>query len=383
MPLIKFMETVFSDYTLRNVVFGSAVLGIISGSLGSFAFLRKQSLVGDAISHAALPGIAMAFILTKSRAPIILISGAFLAGWLGMLFVIGIVNTTKLKDDSALGIILSVFFGFGLVLLTFIQKMPYASQAGLDKFLFGQAATLMKHDVILMSVLGLAALAITLIFWKEFKILCFDSDYALCSGLSVRLLDIVLTTMIVIAIVLGLQTVGVVLMSAMLVAPAAAARQWTNRLGMMVVLAGLFGATAGISGALISATLKKVPTGPAIVLVITIIVFISILFAPQRGIAFNFVRHLKNRKLIRMETLLINMHTLSLKHDKEFHSFSSKMFNAVLADKLGVKNTLRELEARGYVRRYAKHDWGLTPEGIQYAKKIGQKIGKSGEHSPD
>src|SRR5690606_19453811 len=221
MDISQLFYDLFFDYTLRTVALGSAILGIVSGALGSFAVLRKQSLLGDAISHAALPGIVLAFLITRSREPIVLILGALIAGWLATLFMLSIIRTTRIKDDSALGLVLSVFFGFGLMLLTFTQKLPDATQAGLDKFLFGQAATLLQRDVITMGSVGAIALLLLFAFWKEFKLITFDSEYAGSLGFPVRVLDVVLTTLLVIAIVLGLQTVGVVLMSAMIVAPAA------------------------------------------------------------------------------------------------------------------------------------------------------------------
>ncbi len=205
--------------------------------LGSFAVLRKQSLLGDAISHAALPGIAIAFLITGTKETNVLLIGALVSGLLGAFWIRGITKRTHLKSDTALGLILSIFFGFGMLLLTYIQKLPNANQSGLDKFLFGQAATLLARDVWFMAIVTFICVVVLLLFWKEFKILLFDADYAKTLGFNTQLIDILITSFIVIAIVLGLQTVGVVLMSAMLLAPAAAARQWTNSLGIMVVLA--------------------------------------------------------------------------------------------------------------------------------------------------
>ena len=278
------------DYTLRTVALGAAILGIVSGTLGSYAVLRRQSLLGDAISHAALPGIALAFLLTGSKAPLVLVLGAAVAGWIGTLLVMGAVRTTRVKFDSALGIILSVFFGIGLVLLTFIQKREDATQAGLDKFLFGQAATILAQDVVTMAALGGVALFLMLLFWKELKLLSFDPEFGSTLGFPIRALDILLTTLLVIAIVVGLQMVGVVLMSALVVAPAVAARQWTDRLGLMIALAGGFGALAGVSGAVISSTAARLPTGPLIVLCASALVLISLCFAPNRGIVWNALR---------------------------------------------------------------------------------------------
>lgn len=291
MDLAQLLYDLFFDYTLRTVALGSATLGIISGALGAFAVLRRQSLLGDAISHAALPGVALAFLLTHSKTPLILMIGAAIAGWLGTLLVMAIVKNTRIKDDSALGLVLSVFFGLGLVLLTYIQRrVPDANQAGLDKFLFGQAAALLASDVITMAALGGAALLLMGVFWKEFKLLSFDADFGATLGFPMRLLDIILTSLLVIAIVVGLQTVGVVLMSAMVVAPAAAARQWTDRLGVMVGLSAFFGALAGVSGALISSAVTRLPTGPTIVLCISAIVALSLLLAPNRGLVWGWLR---------------------------------------------------------------------------------------------
>jgi manganese/zinc/iron transport system permease protein len=290
MDVIEFFQSIFTDYTLRTVALGSALLGLVSGALGAYAVLRRQSMLGDAMAHAALPGIALAFLVTGSKDTSVLMLGAALAGWLGALLVLGIVRTTRVKDDAALGLALSVFFGLGLMLLTFIQRQPNAQQAGLDKFLFGQAATLLERDVAAMAALGLPALALMLLFWKEFKLLSFDPEFATSLGLPVRALDVLLTTLLVVAIVIGLQTVGVVLMSALIVAPAAAARQWTNRLEVMVALSGLFGGVAGVSGALISSAAARLPTGPTIVLCISVIVVVSLLLAPARGLVWRWMR---------------------------------------------------------------------------------------------
>ncbi len=307
MNLGQILHDLLFDYTLRTVAMGSAALGLVSGVLGAFAVLRRQSLLGDAISHAALPGVALAFLLTMSRAPLVLVLGATLSGWLGTLFVITVTRQTRIKQDTALGIVLSVFFGFGMLLLSIIQRMPTASKAGLDKFLFGQAATLMSRDVVTTAALGAAALLVVLLLWKEFKLLSFDPAFMKSVGYPVRRLDILLTTLMVIAIVIGLQTVGVVLMSAMLVAPAAAARQWTDKLGRMVLLSGGFGALVGVLGAVTSAQVGRLPTGPTIVLYVSGIVVVSLLAAPDRGIVAQLRRRRRQRVQFAAEALAIHL----------------------------------------------------------------------------
>jgi manganese/zinc/iron transport system permease protein len=284
------------DYTLMIVAIGAALLGAVSGSLGTYAVLRRQSLLGDAISHAALPGVAIAFLLTGSKTPLILVLGAAIAGWLGTLLILSIVRLTRIKYDSALGIVLSTFFGFGLVLHTLIQRTGNANQAGLDTFLFGQAATVLESDVLTIGILGGVAIIIMFVFWKELKLLVFDEGFAASLGFPIRVLDILLTSLLVIAIVLGLQAVGAVLMSAMLVAPAVAARQWTNKLSLMMFLAACFGALAGVSGTIISSSASRIPTGPTIVLCATVVVGLSIAFAPNRGLLWDWLRHQRNKQ---------------------------------------------------------------------------------------
>ncbi|MFN4293010.1 MAG: metal ABC transporter permease [Thermoflexales bacterium] len=285
----------FADYTLRNVALGSALLGVVSGALGCFAVLRRQGLLGDALAHAALPGICTAYLLTQTKAPIVLLLGAAAAGWIAAILLLQIVRHTRISEDGALGIVLSTFFAFGIVLLTFIAKRGGANQSGLDKFLFGQAAALVAEDVMTMAILGGSALVIVALLYKEFKLLAFDAPFAASLGFNTDWLSVLLTSLIVVAVVIGLQTVGVVLMAALLVGPAVAARQWTNRLGVMIVLAALFGALSGLVGALVSVSDAGIPTGPMVILSLTGIVLCSVLFAPERGLVWDAARRRAQR----------------------------------------------------------------------------------------
>lgn len=289
--MIDLLRDLIFDYTLRNVALGSALLGIVSGALGTFAVLRRQGLLGDALAHAALPGICLAFMFTGEKTPIILMLGAAISGWLGTLLLLYIIHNTIIDEDAALGIVLSVFFGFGIVLLTFLQRSGNANQAGLDKFLFGQAATLVEENVITMAILGAVALSVVVILYKEFKLITFDAAFAGSIGFGTGWVNVLLTFLVVIAVVIGLQTVGVVLMAAMLIGPAAAARQWTNNLSHMIVLSSAIGAFSGIGGALISVTQSRLPTGPVIILALTAFVVISLLFGSARGLVWDWLRN--------------------------------------------------------------------------------------------
>ena len=360
----------FFDYTLRTVALGTAVIGIVSGVLGSFALLRKQSLLGDAISHAALPGVVLAFILTQSRDSLVLIIGAAITGTIATLLMIAIIRNTRIKPDSALGLSLSVFFGIGVLLLSLTQRMANARQAGLDRFLFGQAAAIVERDVIVMALIGFVAILGIVLFWKEFKLLSFDDEFAATLGLPVRWLDIGLTILLVMAIVIGLQAVGVILMSAMIVAPAAAARQWTNSLGIMVVLAALFGAISGVSGAIVSSTGTGLSTGPVIVLAVSLIVFISFLFAPNRGLVWNWLRQQRNRHQLRRKTILSDLYYLGQQHDDPKHGHSIEVLRAMNAGRKGVAHTLKTLAEQGLVEETNPGDWILTNAGTAEAQQL-------------
>lgn len=369
---MNILELIFTDYTLRIVALGSAILGIVSGVLGSFAVIRKQSLLGDAVSHSALPGIALAFIFTQTKNTEILLLGALISGLISTFIIMGVANYSRIKFDSSLALILSVFFGAGMVLLTYIQKIPNANQAGLEKFIFGQASTLLRRDVYIMSILGVVLIALTIIFWKEFKLVSFDPDYAESLGFSSKKINALLFIMIVTSIIIGLQTVGVILMSAMLISPAVAARQWTDKLSVMVVLSSIFGAVSGIIGTILSSTISKLPTGPTIVVVISIIVGISLVFAPNRGLLWNYIRNKKNQEEIDEEKLLINLYDLAYNHHDKNHSHEIKNISPFTVDnKKAIKKAndeLENLQKRGLVEKHYFNEWSITDKGIKYVK---------------
>ncbi|HEX2252862.1 MAG TPA: iron chelate uptake ABC transporter family permease subunit [Thermoanaerobaculia bacterium] len=296
------------SFTARNVLAGAAILGTVGGVLGCFTLLRRQSLLGDALAHAALPGVCLAFLLTGSKEPLPLFAGALVAGLAGSFAVLATVRWSRIKEDSAIGIVLSVFFGVGIVLLTHIQKLPAGNQSGLDRFLFGQAATLVERDVQLMAIVATVVLVLVVLAWKELGILAFDREFAASLGLPVRRVEALLTVLLVTVVVLGLQTVGVVLIVATLVTPAAAARQWTERLGTMVVISAAIGAGSGVVGALASASIPRLPTGPVIVLVASAMLVVSLLAAPERGLLQAWRRERHASRTIRRENLLKDLY---------------------------------------------------------------------------
>jgi len=362
------------DHTLQVVAAGAGVLGLTAGALGSFAVLRRQSLLGDALSHAALPGIVLAFLLTGSKAPLTLMLGAAAAGWLGTVAVGAVVRRSRLPYDSALGMLLSVFFGFGLVLLTVLAKRPDAAQAGLKTFLFGQAAALLRRDVATMAVLAAITLLLLLAAWKELKLLACDAPFGESLGLAMGRAEALLRVLLVVAIVIGLQTVGVVLMAAMLVAPAVAARQWTGRLGPMVALAGALGAAGGVAGAVLSSMVPRLPTGPTVVLILSVAVATSLVLAPHRGLLWRWLRQRRTRRAPHLDPLLMHLYALSLQHpDDPEHGHRLGVLRTMSPREVDVPAALEALAARGLAQRVGEGLWAPTWLGRREAEKALQR----------
>lgn len=356
---------------LLTVSAGTALLGMVAGALGCFAVLRRQSLLGDALAHAALPGVCLAFLAARAagldpKHPVVLLAGALLSSWVGTLLVIAVTRTTRLKQDAAIGIVLSVFFGIGIALLTHLRDFAGAAQAGLDKFLFGQAAALLPADIVRMAVLGGVVLGTIALLWPRLKALVFDAGHAASVGLPVRSLEVLLTSLVVVGVVVGLQTVGVVLMAAMMVTPAAAARQWTDRLGRMVLLASAIGALAGVAGAALSAGASRLPTGPLVVLCATLALALSLLLSPRRGVLWAAFRRLRNRRRVRVENLLKDLWYLG-ERDSRFEA--TRATSDVLAVRGAPPGVLAEAAAGGLVRLEGT-GVRLTRPGLERAARV-------------
>jgi manganese/zinc/iron transport system permease protein len=297
------------DYNTRVVVVGVMVLGLAAGVVGAYMLLRKRALLGDALSHATLPGIAAAFMVmvaigTSGKALPGLLLGATITGAIGVACVVLIRRHTRLKEDAALGIVLSVFFGFGVVLKGFAQSIRGGSAAGLDTFIYGKTAAMLASDVQLIALTALACIVICALLYKELKILSFDAGYASTQGWPVMVLDGLTMAMVTAVTVVGLQAVGLILVIALLIIPAAAARFWTDRLSRMILLSALIGSFSGWLGASISALLPRLPAGAIIVTVAAGVFLVSMFLGPTRGVIARWVRHQRLQRQVGRQNLL-------------------------------------------------------------------------------
>jgi manganese/zinc/iron transport system permease protein len=293
-----------SEPNVRYVALAILLLGGVSGAVGTFNFLRKKTLVGETVAHSMLPGILIAFILSGVKDPFILILGAAISGWLSILLVDYITRNSKIKGDSALAIVLSSFFGLGIVILTVIQRKLPREQSGLDHYIFGNAAAMSPNDSIVFGIVCVVVLLVVGWNYLSLKTMVFNKDYAQSVGMNTRWIETLISFITILSISVGVKAVGIVMMSAMLIIPPTAARFWTDKLGRMLLIGGAFGALSGWLGAFVSYSYNNMPTGPWAIVIISLIAFFSMLFAPKKGVVFLRWNKLLLKRRMNEENLL-------------------------------------------------------------------------------
>jgi manganese/zinc/iron transport system permease protein len=363
--------SVLYNANLLYVVFGCLLMSVSASTVGTFTFLRKKSLIGDAVAHAILPGICLAFLLNGTKNPLYLIPGAFLTGWLSILLVDSITHYSKIKQDTAISIVLSVFFGTGIWLLTVIQHSGMDNQSGLDAFLFGKAAALTSFDVWVFGMVALLLIAAIWAFYKEFQLLSFDKDFAQSIGYKTQGLELLLSGLTVLAIVTGIQAVGVVLMASLLIAPAATARFWTDKLHVMIFIAIFISSISAIIGASVSYIVPQMPTGPWIVMVLSLCAVLTFIFAPTRGILVRWFKQRRNQKQMLEENILKTFYYLTQnpnQTEKNYFKFAAIQQQRSLPPTELTKG-LEALISEGYIERQ-NNQYALTKEGLQQGKRV-------------
>ncbi len=358
------------DFTVLLVASGAVVLGAVAGAVGVFAVLRRESLLGDVLAHATLPGICIGYLIAQDKSLLALLAGglatALVAGLLHRL----ITRVTPLKEDTSLGITLSLFYGLGIVLLTRIQGLSYGTQAGLKTFLFGSAVTMLPEDVAAIGTLGIIAAILLSLIYKELKLLLFDAQFASTLGYPTRFLDFTLTMLLGLVIVTGLRLAGIVLMVAAVIIPAVAARQWSDRLNRVILLAATIGAVSGVTGSVVSAAVPWMKTGPSIVIVASLVFLASFAFSPRRGVVALWLRKRRMQRAIEEDHLLRDLYLVA-------ESKRAIAVDASFVELLGrrgmspgqLRRVIRRLTARGLI---VESPFGvrLTEAGMERARRI-------------
>lgn len=363
-------------YNTTVVMIGVALLGLAGGIVGTFAILRKRAMMSDTMSHATLPGIALAFLLAvafgwDARTLPVLLAGAAATGIVGVLVVHVISNNTRLPEDAAMGAVLSVFFGAGFVLLSYIQTLGTGSEGGLNKFIYGQTAAMSASEAWTIGAVAVFAIVAAFAFFKEFRLVSFDPDFASVQGWPVPTIDLLMMALVVVVTVVGLKAVGLILVVALIVIPAAAARFWTERLSTMLVIAGAFGALSGYLGAALSALLPRFPAGGVIVLVAGTLFIVSLFLAPRRGVLSGALRQLRLAVEIESQHILRHMFEMIEATGRPLATpIPMQEVRQLLAmDGLRRFAILGRLSLMGLIERHGEA-LALTPQGAAEAARI-------------
>ena len=341
-----------AGYNTAVVSIGAALLGASAAVVGTYVLLRKRSLVSDAITHATLPGLVLAFIAAawltgEGRLTVPLMVGAALSAGSGLLAVEWMTRRTRLTEDAAIGAVLSVFFGFGVVLMTVVQTLEVGGQAGLTSYLLGSTAGMLRAEAEVIAVAGAIATVIVLALKRRFTVVCFDEDYAAAVGLSIRRTDLVMMGLVLAIVVIGLRIAGLVLIVALVIIPPVAARFWTDRSDRMVMIAAGFGAASAYVGAALSSVGPRLPTGALIVLVAFTVFIVSLLISPVRCVLALALRRRAFHVAVHRRQGLLEM------------TRSERILDPA---------TLRILRSQGLIRA----DGVPTPEGWEAAATIAQ-----------
>ena len=357
----------FTDPIAQKVIMGIAIIGAVSGVVGTFSFLRKKTLIADAISHSVLPGICLGFMFAGTKDPIVLLTGALVIGWISVWLIDYLSSTTKLSADTAIALVSTLFFAIGSVLLSVISKSQNAEQTGLKNFLFGKAATMTTFDVEVFTVVSIAIFVLVILFFKPFQLVCFNHEFAKSIGVKVKSMEFLLSTLTVMTVAIGIQAVGVVLMSALLIAPAASARYWTNRLPIMIFLAALFGTFSSVIGVMLSTMKNNMPTGPWIVFSLFTFTLFTLLFAPHKGWFSIKRRNLSNHKKITEENLLKTFYQLKEEGNTavSFRDFLEKR----AVDTHSLVRDVRRMVKHGFLVEKDK-TFSLTESGNKEAARV-------------
>jgi len=366
--LVTFWQ--FKDMNALWVLIGGVLLGMSASVIGAFAFLRRRSLIGDALAHAALPGVMMAFLLFQTRDPLVMFLGAVTSSFIGFFIIDWLPKNTKIKPDAALAITLSFFFALGLMLLSYIQGLNVENKSGLDKILFGQAAAMTQADIKLLGYVAIIILVSVALFFQKLRLIAFNRNYAKTLGVNVDAYEVLLALLIVMSVVVGLQLVGVVLMAAVLLTPIAAARFWSNELKFLLILTAIIGGISALISTQISYLAPAMPTGPWMVVSLSGLFFISLLFAPNKGLIKNFLEHQKLRQKVAEENILRTLFKLVERNNIDQKYFNIADIQALRSMPCSIlQKTLRLLCKKQLIKSSAR-GFRLTPKGLDMATQL-------------
>ena len=376
------MQTLFAEHildllfspTLLTVLTGCLLIAIQTAAIGTFTVLRKQSLTGDAIAHAVLPGLCIAFLMAEEKSNLLFMAGAGIAGWIGLYTIQWLISHTKLKQDAATGIVLSVFFGIGILLMTFIQQSGNGQQSGLDGFLLGKASAMLPEDLIPLSITAIGTIFGIQMLKKEFMIFLFDREFAMMNGIPVKALSLIINAMLIASIITGIVATGAILIGSVLIIPYAIGRFWKDEFDGIYIIAILSAILATIIGIMITIITSNIPTGAMIVLVLSSFFGVSALFAPKKGIIGRVIRQRAFHKETMEDNILKYAYHFLEQKGEVFAQLPSKSFipfSHIQHHVPEYKTYCSSLKSHGFIQQSDSPDQlCLTKEGLRRGMKI-------------
>jgi len=359
----------FQDANINNVLLGTIILGFTCGIAGVLVILSKKTLIVDAVSHSVLPGICIGFMFTGVKNPVYIISGGMIAGAVAVYLVDWISNISRIKKDASIAITLSVLFSAGVILLNIIQHSGNSNQSGLTDFLFGKAATIIESDLYVFGVIAGIVILTLILFYQHFKIALFDLGFAKTIGLNEKLIQGLISGLIIISTAIGIQTVGIILMSALIITPASSALFWTNNFKKSIILSGVFACSSSVLGVFISFLSSDMPTGPWIIVMLSSIAVFSAFFS-KKGIITKKIKAFKNKQKILSDNLLKIIYKI---HEKENNIKEGCTIKEILNTNSISANDLYQgikILKRKSILANSNDLWVLTKKGIHEAEKI-------------
>jgi manganese/zinc/iron transport system permease protein len=377
----------FTDPVLRAPMIGSILMSVAAALIGVLVFLKKESLLGEALSHASYPGLVMGVLLSgflygdvgeNVFSALFLMGGALISSILGLKLIHFLETKAQVKQDAALCFVLSFFFGVGILAASRVQFSYSTLYKQVEVYFYGQSATMTDIHVWIFLTLALFVSGAFLLFKKEFELLVFDPEFAKSQGLPIAFLQAILLFLTALSIVIGIRSVGVILMSAMLIAPAASARQFSNSFSSICVLSVVFGILSAGLGTILSNEssiyLKAhfsdvrltLPTGPLIVLIASFLCLLSLLFSPKRGAIFRLIRMWQFREVCLEENLLKAFY----RHGEKLSMASEDLYGLFQTYRWRIHSKLRKLQKEGWLETTAEGHYLLTQDGVHKAAKI-------------
>ena len=350
-----------------GVVLSASSIAIV----GTFSLLQNRGLAGDAVAHALLPGLCLAFLLVGKKAVLPLLVGATLSGGLALTLIDHLPLDTKLNQEGSVALVLSSFFGFGLFLLTHIQQNGQASQAGLQQLLLGNAAILLREECFLLIGFALLLVCFLFFFFRSWKLWSFDPNFAHAIGWPVMVLHHLFRLITLSAILLGSQSIGVILISAMLMSPATTASFWSDCLKKRLLIAVFVASLGSVVGIFLSYAIAELPLGATIVLALACLLMFSLFFSPKKGWLFKKWKTHAHRQQVLQENLL--KYTLLLEEKQQVidrgYTIEALSFPALPTGRTLVAH-LCQLSGQGLIEEPQAARWRLTSKGREIAKNL-------------